>query len=588
MHFWGNLHIRASGPVNLPRQMPNPRLCLCSQAMHPQHAQRLAADIVGEFGNGGAANQLHGLASLGTSGSYKVERDLHSWLRGAFDLHLMPCHVKIKALDQDGRPCEVDHPILKPVEVVQQMSAAGLGVLKECMLGARGDVAMREYWEHSNDFDWFREHPHKPPEHMRCKSIPVWIHGDCARAFNMQKILILSWMSGLMSGCSWSSRMLFTVIPADDLPDLTLQSLLGHFADEINALQESTSLPYRFVYAGSKGDLEWHAVAYQMVRYYRCNLLCYRCFASQTQSDLLWTDLSDDAPWTRTTVRTGDFLNNYTTAPSLCKIHGWSADTLLWDMMHVLFLGIGPDLCGSAMLLLVVTNYFSNSNNVDDHLALMHQRFKVWRTKHRVHVYVDKFTHKKLKCPQERSRCNQYKGWPELDCKAAHVKCTIFFLADLFYVASVLPQQEIKDAASCLHALAEFIWVLSRADFWLLPWEADSAMFHGMKFLVIYRHLAQAAENARTSRWRTRPKTHYYHHALKFMQHTKMNVLKSTCFLDEDFMGKVKRLASKTHRSLVSVRTLQRYVILLGCRWRRLRKSVGLHAAHRERRRLRQ
>ena len=60
-------------------------------------------------------------------------------------------------------------------------------------------------------------------------------------------------------------------------------------------LQSCADLPFSFAFSGSEGDLEWHAVAYKMVQYYRCSLLCPRCYASQTMPELLYTDASDVA-----------------------------------------------------------------------------------------------------------------------------------------------------------------------------------------------------------------------------------------------------------------------------------------------------
>ena len=61
------------------------------------------------------------------------------------------------------------------------------------------------------------------------------------------------------------------------------KDVLKHYADAINSLQQNIrssgeQIPglYRYVFAGSKGDLEWHWQAYNLRRYYRCNFLCSR------------------------------------------------------------------------------------------------------------------------------------------------------------------------------------------------------------------------------------------------------------------------------------------------------------------------
>ncbi len=72
------------------------------------------------------------------------------------------------------------------------------------------------------------------------RTIPLWVHGDEARAFQNQKLLILSYMSGLVSGCSWTSRLMFTVLPVEIFVGTTLQTILRHLADSLNELQHDS------------------------------------------------------------------------------------------------------------------------------------------------------------------------------------------------------------------------------------------------------------------------------------------------------------------------------------------------------------
>ena len=172
------------------------------------------------------------------------------------------------------------------------------------------------------------------------------------------------------------------------LKNVTLQHLLNAFACEINLLQAGKNADgspedgnYKFAYAGSKGDLEWHWQAYILQRYYRCNLLCSRCWASKVDPLLLWTNLKEDAGWRHTVVSTEAFLANarhHGELPSLCNMEGWAAETMHWDLMHNLFIGCGRDSCGSVLMLLCLHKYFDNSNGVDLHLKLCHASVLDW------------------------------------------------------------------------------------------------------------------------------------------------------------------------------------------------------------------
>ena len=109
-----------------------------------------------------------------------------------------------------------------------------------------------------------------------------------------------------------------------------------------------------------KGDLEWHWQAYTLKRYYRCRFLCSKCFASKTSDDLLFTNILDDAMCRDTHIGNDDFKQNalrFGNLPALCLTEGWSSDTLVWDMMHNLFIGIGRDVCGAALARLCERKY---------------------------------------------------------------------------------------------------------------------------------------------------------------------------------------------------------------------------------------
>jgi len=330
---------------------------------------------------------IYGFASLGAQGraASSSERDLHRWLRDAFGLQVRPTIVKLPVANPSGPgTIEIDQPVIMPVDLAGAMWDAGTTLFHKRMVGKLGLAGIAEFWKHAMRMEWAEQHPHTQDPGKLPTAIPIWIHGDVARVYNSQKLLIISWMSALVTGCSWSSRYLFTVLPHDLIQKtITLDSLLRHFADSINGLQSgkrttggSICGPFRFIYAGSKGDLEWHWMAYSLKRYYRCNWLCSRCFASKTCSDMLWTNLREDAPWRATTIRTTHFLENAAHlghTPGLCRIQGWSADTMIWDLMHNLFIGPGRDLCGNVLARLIQQQWYCTSPEVDDHLKALPQ-----------------------------------------------------------------------------------------------------------------------------------------------------------------------------------------------------------------------
>ena len=130
-------------------------------------------------------------------------------------------------------------------------------------------------------------------------------------------------------------------------------------------------------------------------------------------------------------------------------------------------------------------------------------------------------------------------------------------------------------AGLCVYELAMLVWTLNRCGMWLSEADAEIAFGHGDRFLKLYRHLALAALAGGKCRWRLRPKMHYVHHTiLELRVPPRQNPFFATCFLDEDFVGKISKLASQTHRAGVEMRTIQRYLVLLGQRWLSLRRRL--------------
>jgi hypothetical protein len=55
------------------------------------------------------------------------------------------------------------------------------------------------------------------------------MHGDAARIHYIQKLVVISWQSALVTGCSWDTRYVWTVIPNHLCPPETLQQVHRFF-----------------------------------------------------------------------------------------------------------------------------------------------------------------------------------------------------------------------------------------------------------------------------------------------------------------------------------------------------------------------
>ena len=164
-------------------------------------------------------------------------------------------------------------------------------------------------------------------------------------------------------------------------------------------------------------------------------------------------------------------------------------------------------------------------------------------------------------------RCDTEKVYPKQAGKAAHIKILLIWMADeLKLAALVIPTPEVKVAATAAWAIADFIFVCNDAGMIMTEEQASRGYNSGMTYLFAYRELACISKVEKSTRWKYRPKVHFLEHQFIEMLHTKFNPNYSSCFMDEDYIGKIARLAGKCHAKTVGLRALQRYFILLTMR----------------------
>jgi hypothetical protein len=393
-----------------------------------------------------SSSDIAGLASLGAVGKYgnNVERDFHRWARNAHGLDFRERIIKLQVMGPDAMTQkEISFPVLPPSTIVKNMWEFSPDMFRKNMFG---NQSLAMFWSAAYDHGFIHKHPHAPRSRW-ASAIPFTIHGDGARAFKNQKLLILSWAPVLIRGCSWDTRMLYCVVPYDLLiSGITLQQLLAAFRDDVNELQRGENAgPWRFAFFGSKGDLEWQQQAYSLRHYYRCNLLCSRCFASQSDKhpELLYTDVSDDAGWMSTMIDTEAFLRNaamHGGLPPLCEIDGWTAQSLIWDSMHNVFAGICPDIIGACLQLLCEHHYYGELLP-DEQLKFAHASLREFYRKRNAPCGVPMFD------SSNTSNMAGTKWYASCDLpKATHAKLVLFWLADELYTASVLGVEVVMQA----------------------------------------------------------------------------------------------------------------------------------------------
>ena len=132
-------------------------------------------------------------------------------------------------------------------------------------------------------------------------------------------------------------------------------------------------------------------------------------------------------------------------------------------------------------------------------------------------------------------------------------------------------QQQCR--GSMMWALYDFVVLLDNADIYLTTSQAERACWLGNHFLLFYQKLAGHAYDKNESRYKLRPKFHYFAELLRHMKRTKQNPRRYHLFTAEDFMGRVKHIGRKCHKRTVCKRIVQRLIVFYLHTWYRERRG---------------
>ena len=270
--------------------------------------------------------------------------------------------------------------------------------------------------------------------------------------------------------------------------------------------------------------------------------------------------MREDANWTLTLQRLRHVI-----ARRVHVMHhyeGWDDELFWWDTMHNLYIGPGGDLVGSCMSLLIELGWYGNEESMAVICKRASLALKATMKKHGVYTTCPSFTPSNLNLERGKVAGFSIPG-------AAHIKHALFFCAEELKLASMYYGDsciEVQRAASCLYSLVSWIQCLDKADMILTLEEVRLCQKLGRRFLRGVVKLAAVAIRSHVLRWKIRPKLHYLDHTMRELRN-RLNPRFFQCFLEEDHIGRVSRLAAQVHRRQVGPRTLERYFLLLARRF---------------------
>jgi hypothetical protein len=211
--------------------------------------------------------------------------------------------------------------------------------------------------------------------------------------------------------------------------------------------------------SGVTHDAKARKETHRFVNFYSCNTLCDQCPANSAIPRLSWTNFGDNARWRGYLVDHESYVRN-TRADMLspwCKMPGFAFPRALFDMMHVVHLGVAKDACAQVMHDLCVFGY-EGEGTLEIQLLRLWLRYKRWCRAHGI-------PHSKRKFSPNVIGVSTSLSFPELNgrTKAAHVKPLIHFLAHRTRVMLSYRAEGDTHAdkrAWLIYCLADFLYIL--------------------------------------------------------------------------------------------------------------------------------
>ncbi|CAE7849130.1 unnamed protein product, partial [Symbiodinium necroappetens] len=207
-----------------------------------------------------------------------------------------------------------------------------------------------------------------PTEDSWGKIVPLMLHGDEGRG---------TWKSTLTSQHLAQTRYFLFGIACSVLKknkhvtNAVFQKLVDNFN---KLLSEGVEVPKMGrIYAavvGVKGDLDFHLKYYDLVRSYshvgsrQAGFICHACQASSgVNSQHPFDDFSEDPAWLQTMHQT----RPWNATPILASVpydDQRPEQVIVWDLLHVLKLGVGRYLIGGALILLLRKGFMDHAGDL--------------------------------------------------------------------------------------------------------------------------------------------------------------------------------------------------------------------------------
>lgn len=527
------------------------------------------------------------------------ERALHRWVNRQPWRALLPEPYLFEIpYTADGiRVTTKEHAAFLPHEMFSSLSCVP-ELFEELLIGPPG--ALENFWDKTSSTEWFQRHPVQELRHSPRLVVPCGMHGDDAGVFQTEKVLVLTWGSVVRELLTLDSRLLFSAVTyRHAVLNSSIDELYAIFAWSMNVLAcgefpacDHRGVPFspdyhpqRFRMAGTKltqsghigvwselrGDWKFQVEALSLKATYNHNDICHLCRAHKVRNRFLYTKFKRDAFIRRTLISSSRFRDAYEGArPSITRIVGFDIWRCWVDAMHCLDLGVYQGVAGSCLLELVDEGMW-DGRNVEHKLFEAHVEYKDW-CKPLGLPPCPRFSKNKLQMTR-----TDFPAFTQRQAKASQTRYLIRWLGSVCIRAATTPYGRLR--LLMFRNWISFEDTCDMNDRWLPQEDREDIAQCIESALVCMNALHVRNMEQGKYMYQLLPKCHMATHMAYDIAATGINPRRTTCYADEDMVGKVKAIMLKCHGSSAGKRCMDRYAIMVGTRWwQRLAELRGLRA----------
>ena len=535
------------------------------------------------------------------SGDQHCEERLQTWAMGQQWRTLLPTPYNFKVDDTD--PDSLTLSMFLVHEVLHSLRLGGN--IFEKLMGSPQDLTA--FWDEAASIgdEWFTEHPVLQTATPTHSIIPIGLHGDDAGVQGGEQVLVITFNSLLSPQSTFDSRICLTMVRVSQLTQDVLHKISevlrwtleraakGRFPTSNHEGKtfvskwdpncgDSVVDPIRARLAGKligngiraawselRGDWKFLKELLHLPYHYGCHgggRICHRCKVLKFTDDpeYRYTNFLQTAGHRQSICGHREFMAMMTAAAVVSPILfviGFHVTRIIFDALHTLDLGIYQVVVPAALKELAdVRSRVWEGSTIQAKLDAAYKDYTFWRKGHRVKTYVSK-RFKRAAWLKGKKDSGGYPKISQFQAKGAALRSMVYWMAEVCgrdvgndhkNMRSLMFSAFVAADKACRRAGRHF----SRVQHREFSHHLESA-------LVANNALAAEALALNIVNWKLLPK----HHAATHYYDCRINPRRAACNLDEDMVGKMKKIHVACHGATAPERSLQRYAIVVSLRW---------------------